>query len=345
MRAWQYDGVAGGLEKNLVLRDGLAAPELSPRLGDAEIVVQVLSVGLNPADFKVPEIGLIARAVISLPATPALDFCGRVARLGRIVDSFSVGELVFGKLDLGSAGALSEFVVVKGSSCISLPASVSPDQGAAVPTAGMTAQQVIQSRVKAGDKVFINGGSGGVGTLAIQVAKALGCHVTVSCSTSKVALCKELGADEIIDYTTTNVTERLKQAGQVFTLVLDNVGLSPPDLYKASEAYLVPSGKFVQIGGGMDWENVKSMSSKMLVPSFLGGGRRKFEFFTVKTSKESLAQLAKWMAEGKLKAHIEEVFPFEDAPKAFEKLRTGKCAGKIIVHVQEVAKDDDTKAP
>ncbi len=333
MRGWQYSSVAGGLEKNLVLHDDLPTPEMSPRLGDSELLVEVVSVGLNPADYKVPELGLIARAVISLPATPGMDFCGRVAKTGRVVDSFAVGELVFGKLDLGSRGALAEFIVAKASACVSLPAKLSPDLGAAIVITGLTAYQVIHPNAKAGDKIFINGGSGGVGTAAIQVAKALGCHVTVSCSTGKAAMCKELGADEVIDYTSTDVAEKLKEAGQVFTLAVDNVA-SPQNLYQASEEYLVPKGKFVQIGGAMDWENMKSVSSKLLLPSFLGGGRRKFEFFVLTYKKEILVQLATWLAEGKVKPPI-EVFKFDDVPKAFEKLRTGKCAGKLVVRVKD----------
>ncbi len=338
MRAWQYKATTGGLEKNLVLETDLPSPELAPQLADSDVLVQVLSAGLNPVDYKLPEMGMVVRLMVPVPATPGLDFCGRVVKIGRTVDSLAVGETVFGRIHPTSKGTLAEFLVTKSAYCVPLPTGLSPDYGAAMGTTGCTAFDSIAPNVKSGDKIFINGGSGGTGTMGIQIAKALGCHVTVSCSTGKMALCKELGADEIIDYTKTNVTEKLKAAGQVFTLVIDNVGTSPEDLYQASTVYLVPGGKYIQIGAAPDLKSLKTITSRALLPSFLGGGSRSFQVFSAVTKKETLTQLAELMREGKLKPVIEETFEFEQVPAAFEKLKLGKSAGKIIVHVDSAEK-------
>ena len=199
--------------------------------------------------------------------------------------------------------------------------------------------QALAPNVKSGDKVFINGGSGGTGVFGIQMAKALGCHVTTSCSTPNVGFCKSLGADEVIDYKTTNIVDMLSSKGQIFNLVVDNVG-TPDNLYKASSAYLTPSGKFVQIGVQNSLGGMKTVTSNMLLPSFLGGGKNSFQMMMAKPSAEALEQMGEWFKDGKLKGMVDTVFEWEDAPKAFEKLKTGRAKGKIVVRVpQDKAKE------
>jgi alkaline phosphatase D len=216
----------------------------------------------------------------------------------------------------------------------SLPEGVEVDDAATIGIVGLTEIQAIKPNVKEGDKVFINGGSGGTGVYGIQIAKALGCHVTTSCSTANIELCKSLGADEVIDYKTTDVTKALVEKGQVFSLVVDNVGLTA-DLYKQSASYLLPAGKFVQVGAGSSMGGLGQIASNMLLPSFLGGGKRKYQMLMTSPSAEDLRQLGSWMKEGKVKAVHDEVFEWEDAPNAFARLRTGRAKGKIVVHVKQ----------
>jgi alkaline phosphatase D len=185
---------------------------------------------------------------------------------------------------------------------------------------------------RAGDKVFINGGSGGTGTFGIQIAKTLGCHVTTSCSTPNVGLCKSLGADKVIDYKTSDITKILSDGGPSYDLVVDNVG-KPEDLYSSSHHFLEANGKYVQVGTEVSLGGIVSLISRFVWPGFLGGGKRKFEFVAVKNKAEDFEQLAAWMAEGKVKAVIDQAFAFEDAPKAYEKIRTGRAKGKIVVNV------------
>ncbi|KAI1847050.1 hypothetical protein JX265_006757 [Neoarthrinium moseri] len=332
MRAWLYTSASGGLEHALKLSEAALPP-----LAKDQIRVQVHSTSINPIDYKLPEMGVLARAMIPVPAAPGLDFAGTVARVGGDVeaaDTFRVGEKVYGRIDPAQHGTLGEYVTAKTEWLARLPEAVSLDEASCVGTAGITAYQAIVPNVKAGDKVFINGGSGGTGTFGIQVAKSVGCHVTASCSGKNVDLCKSLGADEVIDYTQANVSETLKAKGQVFKLVVDNVG-APADLYKAADHYLLPEGKFVQIGGGMSLSDMKTMTSRMAIPSFLGGGKRSYQFMLLKTKNDDLVQFGKLMSEGKVKAVIDEKFAYEDAPKAFAKLKTGRSKGNLVIKVSQ----------
>ncbi|KAI1082088.1 reticulon-4-interacting protein 1, mitochondrial precursor [Whalleya microplaca] len=329
MRAWLYTSAHEGLEKSIELKQDAAQPQ---HLAKGEILVKVHSASINPADYKVAESGLLRRLLVSPPASPGMDFAGTVAKIGDGVDVVKAGDLVFGKILPAKFGSLGEYLVAKAGGYARVPEGVGLEDASTVGTAGLTALQAIVPYVVAGDKVFINGGSGGTGTWEIQVAKAVGCHVTVSCSGKNADFCRGLGADEVIDYAKEDVVAALKAKGPVYKLVVDNMcGGPPPDLHKAADDFLLPEGKFVQVGGSFALQDVKTMFSRMLLPSFLGGGKRKFVFFLQSNSHDDLVKLANWMKEGKVKPVIDEVFEFEDAPKAFEKLKTHRARGKIVV--------------
>jgi NADPH:quinone reductase-like Zn-dependent oxidoreductase len=331
MKAWQFTTASGGLENNLFMP---AAGAPRPTITESQILVEVYSASINPADHKVPEIGVLSKVIVPSPCTPGMDFCGKVAATGNKIDSFHVGEMVFGTRigDLGQ-GSLGQFIAVEKEMLASMPDGLEFDDVAGVGVAGLTAYQCIVPHVKEGDKVFINGGSGGTGIFGIQIAKALGCHVTTSCSSTNLSLCKSLGADEVIDYTTTDIVTALKSRGQAFSLVVDNVG-KPANLYKASPQFLIPSGVFCQVGAGFSLQQMAQMGSNMLLPGFLGGGKNKYEMILAKPRSEELARIGQWMKDGKIKAVIDEVFEFEDVPRAFAKLKTGRAKGKVIVHVK-----------
>lgn len=139
MKAWQYSATAGGIEKNLALHDSVPVPAMSSRLGDSELLVQVLAASLNPADYKAPELGFVARAVIRTPATPCMDFCGRVVQTTGTVDDFAIGDLVYGYLGPQQHGTMAEYTVAPTKACARVPDGVSVDDAAAVGVAGMTA--------------------------------------------------------------------------------------------------------------------------------------------------------------------------------------------------------------
>lgn len=220
MRGWQVAS-PGPLAKNLRLREDVPYP--SQPLKEHQVLVRVAFASINPADYKLPEMGLPARALLKLPKTLAMDVSGRVVAVGS-GSSLQPGARVLGRLDpLHKPGGLSEYVVLDRDGCVAIADAVPFDQAAGVGTAGLTAFQSIVPNVAGieGARVFLNGGTGGTGTFAIQIAKAAGCHVTVSCSTTKVDLCKGLGADEVIDYKTTDVVKYLQDQGPVYDLAVD----------------------------------------------------------------------------------------------------------------------------
>ncbi|KAG7102747.1 Zinc-type alcohol dehydrogenase-like protein C16A3.02c like [Verticillium longisporum] len=334
MKAWQLSS-PGHFEKNLKLHDDL--PRLPIGLETDQLFIQVLSAGINPADYKVPELGVFAHAMVEFPKTAGMDFCGRVVAVGKTIGDIRPSDLVLGRLEpSGSEGSLAEFIVASYEDVAKVPTSVDIDVAAGAPTAALTAYQTICPHVKKGDKIFINGGSGGTGTFGIQIAKALGCFVTVSCSADKAALCKELGADETIDYTSCDVTQILKERGQVYKLCVDNVGNSPADLYTESDTFLVSKGQYVHVGGAMTLDGARRLSQSLLLPKFLGGGKRKFQTFLVKNDHDDLQQISDWIAQGKLKTIIDSTFEFDEVPKAYLKLKGERGQtpfGKIVVHV------------
>ncbi|KAK5653210.1 hypothetical protein OQA88_9108 [Cercophora sp. LCS_1] len=335
MRAWTYTTASGGLEKNLTLST-IALPTL-PTNGPPSLLVRILSASLNPADHKLPELPIVSRIMIRTPATPGMDFSGVVASVSPSVTDFKPGDQVFGRLPPTQHGTCGEYIVTAANTCALLPAGVSPDDGAAMGTAGLTEYQVMKgSKLQPGDKVFINGGSGGTGTFGVQIAKAMGAWVLTTCSTGKVEMVKGLGADEVVDYTKEDVGEAVKSKGQVFKLAVDNVG-DANGLYKAAGTYLVEGGRYVQVGARLDVGSVTSMVRSKLLPGFLGGGKRGYEFFMIRDAgKEDLEVLGKWLAAGKIKPVISDTFEFEEVPRAYAKLKEGKAPGKIVVHVGKV---------
>jgi len=209
---------------------------------------------------------------------------------------------------------------------------VSPEQAACVGCVGLTAYQCIAPFVKAGDKVFINGGSGGTGTFGIQICKALGCYVATSCSGANVELCKSLGADEVIDYRTQSVVDTLKRSGHQYDLIVDNV-FADSALYFYAHHYMKPTGRYVTISGDPSFATIQKILSIFLIPSWFGGGQRRFQFVTCVANAEEYAQVAKWMEEGKVKAVIESIMPLEETAQAYAMLKSGRTRGKIVIRV------------
>ncbi|KAI9692809.1 MAG: hypothetical protein M1822_004803 [Bathelium mastoideum] len=327
MKAWQYIAARGGLENNLKLNTG--APMPVPKDPSTQHVIQVLSVCLNPVDYKIAE--LIPSVMLRKPNTPGIDFVGKIATAAR-GSKLVKGDTVFGIAALSplAAGALAEYVAVPTEGVAKVPPGVEPIDAATLGVAGLSAYQSIVPYVKKGDKIFINGGSGGVGVYSIQIAKILGCHVTTSCSAANVNLCRTLGADEVIDYKG-SVLEALRKSGG-FKHIVDNVG-NDFQLYWQAHTYSQPSAKFVRVAGGPSLRHLAFATTARLWPGFLGGGKRQLLGFLARPRLDHLQQMGVWMAEGKMKAVIDSRFPFEKAPDAFRKLKTQRAKGKVVVDV------------
>lgn len=337
MKTWQYASAAGGLEKNLQLKWDVPEPFVD-QLSKDKILVEGLYASLNPADYKLPEIlSPINKILKRVPAVPCMDFCGRVKSVHKSNETMKDGDLVFGSLGMPSKnGTLSQYFIAPVATCVKVPAGLKPEDAASIPVAGVTAYQSLAPYIKTGQKVFINGGSGGCGVFGIQIAKNLGAEVTVSCSTRNVELCKDLGAHEVIDYTQCDLVEELKKKGQVFDHVVDNVGLNA-ELFKCVGQYTKPDARFIQVGAPASIQGVVELVRNAITPGCLGGGKRKLVPMMMKINTKDLTLLGEWMAEGKIKSVIDEMFAFKDAAKAFEKLKTGHARGKIIVEVADTS--------
>jgi NADPH:quinone reductase-like Zn-dependent oxidoreductase len=343
MKAWRYESVEGGMIKNLKLRTDIQKPADATTLKKDEVLVETTTVTLNPADYKVPSFPVFGK--ILCPPTPGMDYSGRVAAIHPSNTDYKIGQAVFGRVNLFEfpkrTGALAQYLVAKRNECVSLPEGLSPDDAAAIGTAGLTAFDSLQFGNLNGKNVFINGGSGGVGTFTIQIAKIMGAKVTTTCSTPNVELCKELGADEVIDYKVTTVLDVLKAGGKIYDLAIDNVGHDLSFL-KHCETYLRPKASYVQVGGA--GPVLAAAAAYAYVPC-IRIGKNPVSMIGVKQSAKNLKTIAQWAVEGRLKMVFDSTYSFDEAPKAYERLSSGRARGKIAVRVSNIDETETTKKP
>lgn len=302
-----------------------------PMPADNEVLVKVHAASANPLDWHLmrgkPYIMRMSSG-FGTPQTPRLgvDFAGTVEAVGSGVTRFKPGDEVFG----GKRGAFAEYVrVPEDQSLVLKPANLSFEQAATAPIAATTALQALrdQGRLQPGQKVLINGASGGVGTFAVQIAKAMGAEVTGVCSTRNVEMVRSLGADHVVDYT----AEDFMKGGQVYDLVLDNVGNRALSDYTD---ILKPDGIFVIIGGPSEnaWLGpmVGPIKAKLLSP-FVS---QEYVFFIADTNPPDLAILGELMQSGKVKPVIDRRFPLGEVPAAIAYLEEGRARGKVVIDVQ-----------
>ncbi|TKA69197.1 hypothetical protein B0A55_07078 [Friedmanniomyces simplex] len=327
MRASQWTTTKGGIDKNLKLNPAAPLPKTATSLPPDHTLVRVAYSTPNPIDYKLAE---YLPFIFSKPATPCLDFSGTV--VATTLAHLKPGELVFGKTEPPAFGALGEYIVVAKAGCVPLPNGVSLKQAACVGVTGLTSYQCLAPHVKAGDKVLINGGSGGTGTFAIQIAKALGCYVTTTCSGPNVDLCKSLGADEVIDYRSNDLVATLKRSGKQYDLIYDTV-FATPALYWNCQHYLKPSGQFLTIAGSPSVGSIVELLKVFCWPAWLGGGQRRLAFHTAASKAADYEAIAGMMAEGKVRAVVEREFGLERAGEAFAHLKGGRTKGKIVIEV------------
>ncbi|KPI40005.1 Zinc-type alcohol dehydrogenase-like protein [Cyphellophora attinorum] len=334
MQAQLFTSTAPTLEANLRHTRDAPSPKNANSLKSDQLIVRVTAAALNPVDYKLASLPLIGRLIIGRPAAPGLDYAGWVAS-EQPPSPFKQGDKVFGRITPPRKdGTLAEYIVVSHDEVVPQPSELSAEDAACIGTAGLTAYQSIAPYVKKGDRVFINGGSGGTGCFGIQIAKCLGCHVTTTCSTANVELCRDLGADEVIDYRSTNVTTTLIGSGRSYQHVVDNVG-ADPNLWRTLGKWSGDSAIYVQVGAEISFVTLGDIVRKMLQPSWLGGTNRKFSMASVTSNAEHLSQIGQWVAEGKIKVIKDTVLPFKNASEGFTRLRTGRTRGKIVIRGPE----------
>ena len=223
-------------------------------------------------DYKIAESP--AAFFLPKPRIPALDFSGVAVESN--VPHVKIGDRVFGSTVAPKFGALAEYLIAPSNGIAVVPEGVKLEDAATVAVTGLTAYQSLKPYVKSGDRILIIGASGGVGTFQIQIAKALGCKITAVCSGANAQLCKNLGADDIIDYRSVNVIDTLKNDPVKYDYVCDNI-FEDFDVYWQSHHYLKPNAKFVTIAGRPSLSFARVAVAAKVIPGFLGGGKRKFE--------------------------------------------------------------------
>ena len=299
-----------------------------PSPKDDEVLVKVHAAGVNAGDWHLMRADpFLIRLMIGLtkPKQPILggDFAGKVEAVGKNVTQFQVGDEVFGAS--ANFGTFAEYVAVAQDAAVLKPDTMSFEQVAAVPTAAMTALQGLRDhgKIKAGQKVLINGASGGVGSFAVQIAKALGAEVTGMCSAAKTDMVRSIGADHIIDYTKESFTD----SGQQYDLILGVGGYYPLAAYKRA---LKPNGIYVMTGG-----ETKQMFEAMFLGSItFMTSSKKVTNFIQKISQKNLLFLKELMEQGKLSPVIDKSYLLADAPKAIAFLESGKAKGKLVIKVE-----------
>ena len=303
-----------------------------PTPGDEEILVRVRAAAVNPLDWHemrgtpyVMRLGTGLRKPRELRL--GVDYAGTVEAVGAKVTAFKPGDEVFG----GRSGALAEYVVARADRAVApRPGNVTVEQAGAVAIAATTALQGLRDagQLRPGQKVLINGASGGVGTFAVQIAKALGAEVTAVCSTRNVELVRSLGADHVIDYTQQDYT-----AGDVrYDVILDNVGNRP---LSGNRRVLAPEGRYVLIGGGGpdagNWIGplLKPLQALLLSP-FVS---QHMGMFLAKLSNEDMNVLAAMMESGAVTPVIDRHYPLDQVADAIRYLEQGRARGKVVVTV------------
>lgn len=311
-----------------------------PTLRDDEMLVEVHAVGLNPIDNMITT-GMFKPVLkFQLPATMGSDLAGVVKEVGSRVTRFKPGDAVFASLfDLGT-GSLAEFAVVPERVAAHKPANLDFVQAASVPMVGLTSWQAMKERagVRVGQKVFIPAGAGGIGSMAIQLAKHFGAQVGTTTSTGNVALVRSLGADVVIDYK----KQAFEQELRGYDMALGT--LKGEEIEKAI-GILQPSGKIVSLVGPLDAAFARARKLNVILKFVFGLMSRKvmrlaarrevaYSFLFVRPDGGQLAEIGKLLTSERIRPVIDKVFPFDQAKEALDYLAQGRAKGKVVVQIK-----------
>ena len=299
---------------------------------DDQVLVKVRAASVNPYDWhfiegtpKIMRLGVGLRK--PKDTRLGVDYAGTVEAVGKNVTQFKPGDDVFG----GRGGAFAEYICVRQDGMVaSKPPNITFEQAASTDIAGITALQGVRDRgkVQPGQKVLINGASGGVGTFAVQIAKSLGADVTGVCSTRNVDLVRSLGAAQVIDYTKEDFTK----SDQRYDVILDNVANHSLSEFRR---VLTPQGKYVMIGGGGVNEQglfgvLMRPLKAMVLSKFVG---QQMGMMMAESNQKDLTVLADMMQSGKLKPVIDRTYKLDQVPEAIRYLEQGHARGKVIITV------------
>jgi len=292
-----------------------------PAVGDGDVRVEVHAAGVNPLDWHlVRGTPIIARPALGLPGPKVtrrgVDVSGRVEAVGKDVSDLRPGDDVFG----WCAGAYAEHAVAPADHFVTKAATTTYEEAAAVPVAAVTALQGLRDvgKLRAGQRVLINGAAGGVGTFAVQIARSFGAEVTGVCSTRNVQLVHSLGADRVIDYTREDFTKDRAR----YDLVLDNAGNRPISALRGTLA----------AGGTLVYNSGASMPRVAMAQLLSRLGQRVF-MFLASITHDDLLVLRGLIEAGKLRSVIDRTYPLEEVGAAIAYVEAGHARGKVVVTV------------
>ena len=312
--------------------DVLALKEVAkPAPKDDEVLIKVYAASVNAADLHYLRADpFLIRFMSGLlkPKNTILgaDIAGRVEAIGKDVTQFKPGDEVFGDLSVCGRAGFAEYVCARENALVLKPARLTFEQAAAVPMAAVTALQGLRSKgqIQPGQKVLVNGASGGVGTFAVQIAKSFGTEVTAVCSTGNMDMVRSLGADRVIDYTKEDFTHN----GHRFDLILAVNGYHSISDYQRT---LNPKGIYVTTGG-----SVAQMSEAMLQGPWISmTGSKKMSNMLARPDQKDLAFVKELLEAGKVVPVIDRCYSLSEVPEALRYLEEGHARGKVVITVAE----------
>jgi len=260
---------------------------------------------------------------------PGKEMAGRVEAVGGNVTQFQLGDEVYGDLSVAGWGAFAEYVAVPENAVALKPANLTFEQAAAVPESAVVALQGLRDKgkIQPGQKVLINGASGGVGTYAVQIAKSFGAEVTAVCSSRNTDMVRSIGADYVIDYTAEDFT----QNGQQYDLILAANGYHPISDYRRA---LSPEGIYVATGGSM----TQSLQATMMGPFISKTGSKTMGGMMVKPNQDDLVFMKELLEAGKVVPVIDRCYPLSEIAEAYHYIGDGHAKGKVVIIVEQNSK-------
>jgi NADPH:quinone reductase-like Zn-dependent oxidoreductase len=310
-----------------------------PTFGENQILIKTHSASFNPIDYKILRGDFKAIRKIQFPKGIGRDVSGVVEKIGKNVKNFKAGDKVYSRIDESFVGTMAEYVVSNDKDVAFIPSNLSFDQSASIPLAGLTSYQALVdvAKLSSGENILIHAGSGGVGTIAIQLAKYLGANVTTTTSSKNVKWVEDLGADKVIDYTKHSYLDE----GTKFDVVFDTLG---GEHTLNSFKVLKDGGRVVSVTGAIDQITAKQFGLNKFVRLILSFQARKvtkaaakmnatYRFVFMSSSGAQLKKLAGLYESGSITPVIDKTYDFGDSIRALEYLSNGRAKGKIIVKI------------
>jgi NADPH:quinone reductase-like Zn-dependent oxidoreductase len=288
-----------------------------PSIKDGQVLIEVHAASLNPFDTAVREGKMRSMKELDMPVTLGGDIAGIVAKLGENADGFSLGDKVYGQASVfgGGSGAFAEFAATKATQIAKMPSNSNFEQAAGLPLTGVAALQGLREHLdlQSGQKILIQGGSGGIGSVAIPLAKHFGAYVATTVPPEGIAYAKKLGADEVIDYKSQNFSEIIRDYDAVFDLV-------GSETLERSIDVLKPGGKAVSTVSKADEEHARQ---KDVTTIYQG----------TKVTTEALDQLREFIQKDALHQNVDKTFSLDEIREAFKAREEDNTLGKIIVTI------------